>query len=287
MTIVATRPESSRIASDTAKAATTIIRVAATLSRPDSRRVPRIGNSRRAPPMPASRPVPREEAISTRSMTGVTPLVFREPKMTTAMIAPTGSTSTPSHFSTARTLASGAMKSRIGSTTVGPETIRIAPMRTAISVGTSNRKATATAPSSQVRTTPKVSSLITAGRTPAPSSSRLRLSAPSKRMMPTAIWTMGESESPSRACGSIAPVTETPATTPATSSGMIAGTPIQEPARRARMDSTTTSERPSRMSSTQVVPSSRASSEPCSPEGTGPGSDRPRFATITATTVTM
>ena len=55
--------------------------------------------------------------------------------MTTAMIAPTGSTSTPSHLSTDRTFASGAMKSRIGRTTVGPETIRIAPIRTAISRG--------------------------------------------------------------------------------------------------------------------------------------------------------
>ena len=49
-------------------------------------------------------------------------------KTRTPSNAPTGSTSTPSHFSVDRTAGAGRMNARSGRTTVGPETTRIAPI---------------------------------------------------------------------------------------------------------------------------------------------------------------
>ena len=205
---------------------------------------------------PARAPLPSERTISTRSIATLPSSTASEPNTTTAMIAPIGSIRMPSHLRTFRTWDDGLMKSRIGSTTVGPETIRTAPIRTEIGWGRSNSQTIASVAITQVSRTPMVQSRTTADRTPAPSSSRFRLRAPSKRIRPTAIWTAGESASPSSFSGSIRPVTEVPATTPMTSSGTIAGTRMTVATRRARTDSTTTRLNPRRMSSISSLPSS-------------------------------
>ena len=175
----------------------------------------------------------------------LTPLLaLSDAKTTTATIAPIGSIITPSHFSVALTRSGGLTNESSGSTTVGPETIRIAPTRTAIGVGRPSSRMAPTAPSPQVIRTPIVISLRTAGRTSRGNWSNRRPRPPSKRISATTIRTNGDSESPSSSFGLMIPATDSPAMTPIASSGTITGILAQPPKRRATIERITTRAKP-------------------------------------------
>jgi hypothetical protein len=101
---------------------------------------------------------------------------------------------------------------RSGRTTVGPETTRMAPRRIDIDMESPSRMTDATDASPQVSRAPIVTRFLTTDPI-ARSSENLRLKPPSKRMIATAIETVGKRMSPSRLSGSMKPVTG-PATMP-------------------------------------------------------------------------
>ena len=113
-------------------------------------------------------------------------------KTRTPRSAPTGSTSTPSQVSSDRHAGAGRTKDSSGSTTVGPETTRMAPIRRATrrSIPSTSRaveRATASQVTSAPMRTRRATSLRASAAT-APSDSR---SPASNRITPTAIETNG------------------------------------------------------------------------------------------------
>ena len=186
----ASSPVSSRIRSAATTTATTTISVAGTLIRGEVRWTARSrSHSTGAATTATSAPTARSSSIEP----GRQP--FPEPtatKTTTPRRAPIGSTSVPSHFRSARTGPIGRMKASSGSTTVGPDTTRMAPTRNAAprSIVPYSR-ATVAVTRSQVRAAPPTTRRATTPRTARGTSSSEGRSPASNRITPTAIDTNG------------------------------------------------------------------------------------------------
>jgi hypothetical protein len=143
-------------------------------------------------------------------------------KMTTPMRAPMGSTEMLSQPSTVTRRRPGRELSSRGVTTVGPETMRIAPSMTAARELRPRKSVASTPAAAHVIGIPRYSRRRTTRR-PWPSRSRkTRSSPPSKRMMATARLTMGPKASPKSRWGLIVLV-RAPAAKPTGSSRTMAG----------------------------------------------------------------
>ena len=195
-----------------------------------------------APPAP---PIATPTLTLSRNPPGSKPPELDSPANTSAAtIAPTGSIRIPSQRSTRPTAGLGRTNSSSGSTTVGPETMRMAPTSSAIPTGRSKSTTAPPKPTAQVISAPSVSRRTTTGGVSASSSSRRRPSAPSNRITPTASETNGESRSPSSSLGSTRSATEGPARIPAMSRGTIAGMRSRAASTMQPTASTTTTVRP-------------------------------------------
>lgn len=153
----------------------------------------------------------------------------------------------PSHFKTEFSRSVGRACSSSGSTTVGPETTRMAPRRAEIWAPSPNKKYAAKEVSIQVRSTPTLIRRRTTFRTPRTSETR-RFKPPSNRITATNKETNGDSRSPSKASGSIRP-TKGPARRPTTSKQSIEGMPSRDASHWALMPKATMLPSPSSGSS--------------------------------------
>ena len=200
---------------------------------PSSTCVPRTGRL-----SPAMR---RPTSMTTRPMLAMTTAVTSPPTNTaiaspvldwspaliasntmTAARAPIGSSKVLSHCNTLRTRCLGRTTSSSGFTTVGPETVTIAPIRRATANGSPMKYAVRNVALAQVRAPPT----HTRRRTVPPSSLLIRRLPnsipPWKRMMATTSATTGLKDEPRMAMG-FAPGTRVPSTKPAGSSRTSAG----------------------------------------------------------------
>ena len=194
ISVVATKPASSRMRSAPTRAAATIMSTAGTAWRGTVRCVSCSRNHRTAA---ASAPT----AAPTRMLTSISPGRQSCPldpaesaawKTMTPSRAPIGSTSTPSHISSERTRGAGRTNPSSGSTTVGPETTSTAPMSSGTrSPRSSKSSAVAAQMPAHVTTTPTVTSRPTVRRTSFAISRTERRRPASNRISPTASDTNG------------------------------------------------------------------------------------------------
>ena len=134
-----------------------------------------------------------------------------------------GSITMPSQRSTEATESFRRAWRSSGRTTVGPDTVRMAPISRESPIDVSKNRVVAPAPRIQVISTPTVTSRMTVDR---PLSSRDSRSSkpPSNNKMATPNEIAGKSRSSRMTSGSMNPVTG-PAITPAVSRKMMAGSP--------------------------------------------------------------
>ena len=138
------------------------------------------------------------------------------------MIAPIGSMVVPSHPRIAVSRRPGRARSSSGATTVGPETMRIAPSITAArEESPSNSHASSPAPAQVIGTPRRISRRTTRWLWPS-SSLKLRSRPPSNKMTATARLTIGANAAPNSSFGSTVSVIA-PATNPTGSSTTMAG----------------------------------------------------------------
>ena len=188
--VVATKPASSRMRSAVTSAATTVASVTGTAWR-GARRCDSASRSRSAttPTAATARPTAMLRIISPGRHESPLSAAWNT---TTPSSAPTGSTSTPSHVSSARTSRCGRTKDSSGSTTVGPETTRIAPISSATRLSSPPMSsAAAAAIASQVTSTPTTTRRTTRRRACGAMAATDSRSPASNRITPTAIDTSG------------------------------------------------------------------------------------------------
>ena len=190
--VVATKPESSRMRSAPTSAPATTASVIGTACRGACCWVSRSSShSTPAATAATASPTPMLASISPGCQR---PLLAELTawKTSTPSSAPIGSTSTPSHVSSDRTRRAGRMNASSGSTTVGPDTTRIAPRRIATRASRPpNNTLAAPATAAHVTSTPTTTRRITSGCCSGATPANDSRSPASKRMIPTAIDTNG------------------------------------------------------------------------------------------------
>ena len=206
--VTASRPASGRRRSAVAKAASTAARVNGTCRWSGTSRARNTPTTSAAEIRPTAAPAPnvvarrRAMRLPERSstMASSTPM---------ASDAPTGSIRIPSHRSTEAAGSRGRTTRRSGLITVGPDTVRIAAMRMAISASTSNRINVATVPTAHEIATPTVTRRNTGARA-SPNDRQWSPVPPSKSSIATPNATPVNSSSPKISSGSSTVPTPTP-----------------------------------------------------------------------------
>jgi hypothetical protein len=194
ISVVATKPASSRMRSAPTRAAATIMSTAGTACRGTVRCVCCSSHHRiAAATTPTAAPTTTLRSISPgRHRRPLDPAETTAWKTRTPSRAPNGSTSTPSHMSRERTLRAGRTNDSSGSTTVGPDTTSTAPMSSGTrSPRSSKSRAVAAHTPAHVTSTPTLTSSPTVRRMSRPTSRTESRSPASKRIRPTASDTNG------------------------------------------------------------------------------------------------
>ncbi|KQS99317.1 hypothetical protein ASG23_07815 [Cellulomonas sp. Leaf395] len=215
--VVAHRPDSSPTDSATANAASATATPSATWvaagARPNRTTAKYAAAATRPVRMPTTAVVPSPTPL----------LCSARWTMLSATVAPIGSMKIPSNARTDSSGCFGRITASSGPTTVGPETMRIAPMTAARLRGRSKTHCASSVVQMPVTTAPVVTSPSTGRRAPPCRREKSSLRDSSNSSSPTAIDTSGNRASPRSASGSTQPRTG-PASSPSTSSTMIDGT---------------------------------------------------------------